>query len=563
MNVDNVHLPIGSLFFTYSDYECWFTKLQKNEEPTRISSFDTKTIAGARLKKNMNPNLKKYKLHYICEFGMKFKSKGKTSRRTSSKKIDCPFFFKFLINKTGDALELKSCNWIHNHPSGVLQIDKNAKTQEENVDVHELTEETINKTVDNDSYLNNTNDLLNHLDDLSFIYADDYNDVIEEDGIGDLVSDKVYDVVAGKIVRVISGIPEIIVRNSNNKIEVNNNNYNNIPEYFDNLKENGLVLTTVIPSEISNNNNINSNVDGTDGGNNNKIEVNNNNDNKNCPRDLEKRRENDLALTTVNPGEILSINNINANVNVTDDDNNNKIEIINNNNNDSPKDFDNEEENNSASFAVVSNETKKTENTSITVLSTIHYQHTNSLKKKNITDINSINMPKISTKGRPKGKVLSAIGLPIPKNNKRNQKNFKNLTSFINLSVMDQTTIILGWIVDSDLVKDVLNKKKKVSLNDLHESFPDSLVDDEVNLNIIHEYLEKPVIKRLNYVIIKKRQLNYYTCDSCSKEVKLNSIRCDLCLKWYHYKCQSLKKSEATKISEGNIYWFCAMCQKK
>lgn len=158
---------------------------------------------------------------------------------------------------------------------------------------------------------------------------------------------------------------------------------------------------------------------------------------------------------------------------------------------------------------------------------------------------------------------MSAIGLPIRRASKKINKNNHNatLTAFINLGIKFQIEMIIKWVIKtSDLMDTIMDKSHKITTADIREELPDSLMDDEVNFHCIYEYFEKAAIQNLKQAINKKKNLDLHTCQICVKKITSNSIQCDLCLTWFHKKCQDLTKSELKKKSQDNIDWFRSIC---
>lgn len=88
MNPIDSYLPKGKLFYSYDEFTEWCNKLKANEHPTKLSSFDIKTITAAKLKRFMDPALHFYKFHKKCKFFGEFISKRTTNRKTTYDSID-------------------------------------------------------------------------------------------------------------------------------------------------------------------------------------------------------------------------------------------------------------------------------------------------------------------------------------------------------------------------------------------------------------------------------------------------------------------------------------------
>lgn len=100
---------------------------------------------------------------------------------------------------------------------------------------------------------------------------------------------------------------------------------------------------------------------------------------------------------------------------------------------------------------------KKSDRKEVTVA--VLNKEINSSESSKVLDIESIKIIKNKPKGRPRGKVLSPIGLPIVKIN--NSIGNIVVNAFIELDSGDQVEVILGWISKFSDINNILNKTKK------------------------------------------------------------------------------------------------------
>lgn len=62
MDINNdLYLPKGTLF-SLAKLEQWLKQWEAHEYPSKLSSFDIKTIKAASLKRYLDPDLKYYKI---------------------------------------------------------------------------------------------------------------------------------------------------------------------------------------------------------------------------------------------------------------------------------------------------------------------------------------------------------------------------------------------------------------------------------------------------------------------------------------------------------------------
>ena len=50
-----------------------------------------------------------------------------------------------------------------------------------------------------------------------------------------------------------------------------------------------------------------------------------------------------------------------------------------------------------------------------------------------------------------------------------------------------------------------------------------------------------------------------FPCGKCMKEVFTDSIKCSLCLKWYHRRCTNLSKAQLKHVKMDG-QWHCLHC---
>ena len=97
-----------------------------------------------------------------------------------------------------------------------------------------------------------------------------------------------------------------------------------------------------------------------------------------------------------------------------------------------------------------------------------------------------------------------------------------------------------GWLIEEEEVKYI------------PENVSNSIVDENINLNIVNKYFTSDVWLLVQQV----RQLKRH-CHSCSgtpEDEQLRSVCCEACLNWYHFKCAGLVRKPKMKN------WICRQC---
>lgn len=166
-----------------------------------------------------------------------------------------------------------------------------------------------------------------------------------------------------------------------------------------------------------------------------------------------------------------------------------------------------------------------------------------------LANLEDIVMPDTKPKGRPPGRVLMAIGLPIK----------KGPVSFIAQWPVVQAKMILQWLIsDEQIIQNALTGEYLIREADIpsdDKGLPDSIMADEVDLGVLSHYYEKRALQKLTKVVQKKKDLDDWRCRSCDNSLTDLSISCDACLSWYHDKCVNLKRAPKAK------QWFCPSCK--
>ncbi|KAL7299452.1 hypothetical protein TKK_0007694 [Trichogramma kaykai] len=153
-------------------------------------------------------------------------------------------------------------------------------------------------------------------------------------------------------------------------------------------------------------------------------------------------------------------------------------------------------------------------------------------------------------KGRPRGKALDAIGLPISRTIK--------CIPYEKMSDLEKSRIILKWI----LKPGTLNKKVLDTIFDESDfidfnNMPCWIYDPDIDINIVKKRMDKRIFNRLKSVIKRNEKNVQWICSKCNNDLNNGqySIGCDGCMKWQHYKCAGLKK-------KPKQYFFCHDCMK-
>ena len=128
------------------------------------------------------------------------------------------------------------------------------------------------------------------------------------------------------------------------------------------------------------------------------------------------------------------------------------------------------------------------------------------------------------------------------------------------LSSLFAYPVVLLWFV-SPVVAELALLRKGLIEEDQVEIMPErvmaSCLDENVCLSSCGKYFTSDAWLALEGVVTAIATNPYYFCGRCTNPINddtENSILCDSCLIWYHYRCVNIKKQHKSK------HWFCRSC---
>jgi len=166
--------------------------------------------------------------------------------------------------------------------------------------------------------------------------------------------------------------------------------------------------------------------------------------------------------------------------------------------------------------------------------------------------------PKSLKRGRPKGAEVTVIGLPRSKLKKKQNK----ITPFSKLSPSEKDRQILSFVTSEIAAAESLAGKRLLKEEDilsLHE-ISDAIKDNEnIDINRIQRYFTTEGWLSLIKMKTMKTDTTFF-CSTCGKGINdrtQDSIACDRCLLWSHFKCTNLKNKPKKS------HWYCTSCKTK
>ena len=122
------------------------------------------------------------------------------------------------------------------------------------------------------------------------------------------------------------------------------------------------------------------------------------------------------------------------------------------------------------------------------------------------------------------------------------------------------TVVILQWFVEPSDAEIVLARKGLIQedgVEILPERITASCLDDQVHLDSCKKYFTQDGWLAVQNVLRAIQKNPAYYCGSCTRPIdddEEDSIQCDSCLVWYHFKCVNLKQKPKRTT------WFCHPC---
>ena len=121
---------------------------------------------------------------------------------------------------------------------------------------------------------------------------------------------------------------------------------------------------------------------------------------------------------------------------------------------------------------------------------------------------------RIRKEGRPKDRDVSVIGLPYKK---RTNKIQKKILTFKQYSFFKRQIQILIWIVGKSKASMIMNSGEKVGIRDIPKftQLPNSLLDDNVDINTVVDFFTSDAWTRLLKLIAQKRVYDFVSLKRC------------------------------------------------
>ena len=128
----------------------------------------------------------------------------------------------------------------------------------------------------------------------------------------------------------------------------------------------------------------------------------------------------------------------------------------------------------------------------------------------------------------------------------------------LNSNKMWCVLVMLSWFVDRPVIENILKSDMLIEEEDVEcrpEKISDSVLDENVDIHLVRQYFSSDAWALITDVLEQKIKNHVWVCHSCHHDLhSFNSINCDACLHWYHFKCVGIKNMPKFKN------WFCRSC---
>ena len=191
----------------------------------------------------------------------------------------------------------------------------------------------------------------------------------------------------------------------------------------------------------------------------------------------------------------------------------------------------------------------------------------------------------IKSRGRPKGRVYTAIGFkpkvnineicnvePIRKVRKIREtsvnvdKEKVTLPSqipvkppkskqFVDMTVNEKAFVILSHCLIETKVYELVTKNVKIEDKDfiIDQKNKGWFRDDRIEVEILQSFLPSNDYSKLKK-LLSKRSSKWF-CHKCNCLLNGKQLSCDRCVEWQHLKCTIL-----TELPDDETVWFCDKC---
>ena len=124
-------------------------------------------------------------------------------------------------------------------------------------------------------------------------------------------------------------------------------------------------------------------------------------------------------------------------------------------------------------------------------------------------------------------------------------------------SFMFSIAVIISWFVDKKIAERALRAHQLIEEDQVEcrpERIPAAVVDENVDVHLVRRHFSSDAWVLIESVVKQKAKMKW-TCQTCYHDLHTEqSILCDSCLLWFHFRCVGLTRQPKTRN------WFCRSC---
>ena len=130
-------------------------------------------------------------------------------------------------------------------------------------------------------------------------------------------------------------------------------------------------------------------------------------------------------------------------------------------------------------------------------------------------------------------------------------KDFNMISVFISV-------VILSWFVGEEVADDVVRHSGTIDAKQVGQRTTTSAaLDENVYLNTVRQYCDAAAWLAIESVVDGVKRDGTWYCAACSSTIDSGeSVVCECCLQWNHFRCVGLKSLPKARC------WFCTQCKK-
>lgn len=117
---------------------------------------------------------------------------------------------------------------------------------------------------------------------------------------------------------------------------------------------------------------------------------------------------------------------------------------------------------------------------------------------------------------------------------------------------------MLSWFVDKEVLERAIKQRVLIEEEEVEckpERVSDAILDENVDVCLVRNHFTQDAWMVVEDVIKRKSQKIVWICHTCLHDLHSEeSIICDSCLLWFHFRCVGLTKLPKLKN------WFCRAC---